>query len=633
VKRILKWGERALLIASLLGIGYYFFFGTPTPISYQTEAVASGDIEQIISVNGTVGSDNKIQLRFQKTGKVEQIKTSVGQKVKKGDVLAVIDSDMLALSVQNAKSAYDMAVADLNVRYAGPTEQEIKISEKNIEEARIILEGSLMKPEDTAASNEEKIKKAELDLEKSQLALENAQSQYDIAVSSGNTTGTKSTKALVDLYENANTEISASLDTLTNAITNADSVMGMSTKGLNIQYAGLLSAKNPTFKVQAENFFPQANFLTEQAKASYAQIEKPLKDEETTKLLLSNVESALLMAKNLSDSVANSLDNTITDYRFSQSDLDLLKTKIIADQNNITARLTQIRTLRQAIDNASLDIFSTSDSVDANIQSALSLLEQSKKTLEISKRTLADLKIQNRLSQTSSSTEVALNQIRLEQLQANHAKLVAKPRSIDTASLRARVSQANTEYKRALKELENAKIIAPSDGVITEINLKEGEITMGTENAMVMLVDSLRIKANIAETDITKIALDNAVSITLDAFPPDQIFSGKVVEISPAETIIQGVIYYEVNILFNDHDQQIKSGMTANLDILSSKKENVLKISSEALQYDGNTPFVYVLHNNQKERRNIEVGIMGETEVEVISGISEQEDIVLYEKQ
>ena len=632
VKRILKWGERLLLIASLLGLGYYFFFGSPKPVSYQTEAVSIGDLEQIISVNGTVGVDDKVQLRFQKSGKVQHIPVKVGQKVKKGDTVAFLDSDIQKFTVQNAKSAYDMAVADLNVRYAGPTDEEIKISEKNIEEAKIVLEGSLGNPEDIASSNREKLKKAELDLEKSRIALENAQSQYDIAVSSGGTTGTKSTKVLADVYEDAKTEVIASFDAVTNAITNANTVMGITDKGLTIDYAGLLSAKNPLFKVQVENLFPQANSLKDQAKSSYEQMGINW-NEETTTALLAQTESALLTTKKLSDAVTSALDNTITDYNFSQSELDLLKTKITADQAALTSRLTQIRALGQAMESASLDIVSTGDSVDANVQSAFSTLEQAKKTLEISERALADLKIQNKLSQSSSSTEVALNRIRLEQLEANHEKLLAKPRSVDTAALRARISQADIEYKRALKDLENTKIIAPADGIVTEVTLKEGETATGAENAIVMMVDSLRIKANVAETDISKISLGNMVSITLDAFSFERVFSGSVVEINPAETIVQGVIYYEITVLLEENDPQIKSGMTANLDILTSKKEHVLKISSEALQYDGNTPFVYVLQNNtQKERREITVGLLGETEVEVLSGVSEGESVVLYEK-
>ena len=70
----------------------------------------------------------------------------------------------------------------------------------------------------------------------------------------------------------------------------------------------------------------------------------------------------------------------------------------------------------------------------------------------------------------------------------------------------------------------------------------------------------------IPETDIGKVAMGDAVSMTLDAFS-GETFTGTVFYIDPAETILQGVVDYKVKVSFNKPDTRLKSGLTANLDI------------------------------------------------------------------
>jgi HlyD family secretion protein len=125
----------------------------------------------------------------------------------------------------------------------------------------------------------------------------------------------------------------------------------------------------------------------------------------------------------------------------------------------------------------------------------------------------------------------------------------------------------------------------------------------------------------------------NPAEIQLDAFASDVVFEGKISEIDPAETVIQGVIYYEGVIDFENEDERIKSGMTSDIEILSAEKEEVLVLSPEAIQYEGDQPFVFTLENGEKKRKNIDTGIEGERYVEIESGIEEGEEVVLYEKE
>ncbi|MBU1151755.1 hypothetical protein KJ632_02915, partial [Patescibacteria group bacterium] len=131
---------------------------------------------------------------------------------------------------------------------------------------------------------------------------------------------------------------------------------------------------------------------------------------------------------------------------------------------------------------------------------------------------------------------------------------------------------------------------------------------------------------------------------TLDAFPLDVIFNGHVLSVNPAETVINGVIYYEAIILLDEpaegdplYEQykQIKSGMTANLDILSAQAMGVLTIPPQALHYEGVETFVFVpgqAEGNGREKRIVKTGLEGEDLIEILSGLEEGQEIVLYEK-
>jgi len=98
-------------------------------------------------------------------------------------------------------------------------------------------------------------------------------------------------------------------------------------------------------------------------------------------------------------------------------------------------------------------------------------------------------------------------------------------------------------------------------------------------NAAVISVLSnakFEIEANVSENEIAEVSLADPVAITLDVLGPSEKFSGRIIKIDPAETIVSGVVYYKVTSVFDVEDVKIKSGMTANLDIQTDKKENVL---------------------------------------------------------
>lgn len=103
LRKYLKWV--ILVIVLILGVVYYSFFRKKDDgIKYLTETVKRSDISQTIVASGTVRSNNRVEVGAQVSGKITKINVVLGQEVKKGDLIATIDSLTQNNNLDEAKS-------------------------------------------------------------------------------------------------------------------------------------------------------------------------------------------------------------------------------------------------------------------------------------------------------------------------------------------------------------------------------------------------------------------------------------------------------------------------------------------------------------------------------------------------
>ncbi len=136
------------------------------------------------------------------------------------------------------------------------------------------------------------------------------------------------------------------------------------------------------------------------------------------------------------------------------------------------------------------------------------------------------------------------------------------------------------------------------------------------------------MNAGVSETDVGKIIVGNEVIMTLDAFP-NETFGGKVFYVAPAETNVQGVISYQVKISFSGPDSRLKSGLTANIDIKTRSKDNILILPQYAILQNDSGTFVETLVDNAIVQNPVTLGISDQkSNVEIISGVTEGEQVL-----
>lgn len=240
-------------------------------------------------------------------------------------------------------------------------------------------------------------------------------------------------------------------------------------------------------------------------------------------------------------------------------------------------------------------------------------------SLQAAKKRLADLEV--------TPDELASAKSNLEQAKSNLAKLNAPASETDIAIQHAAVTQAEQQLKQAQLNLEHATLQAPFAGVITNVNIVPGSSSGGA--AMTLLDrDPLHVELRLSENDVVQAALGQTVKLSIDSIG-DWNANGQVTYISPVSSVSNGVVTYQVRVDFADTDPRVKVGMTSNVDIITSQKENVLLVPNSALLPQGSKRIVQILDAAGKRQDvPVEIGISDGAHTEIVSGVSEGQEIL-----
>jgi HlyD family secretion protein len=216
----------------------------------------------------------------------------------------------------------------------------------------------------------------------------------------------------------------------------------------------------------------------------------------------------------------------------------------------------------------------------------------------------------------------------------------APARPEDIAAAQAQVISAQGQVHLAEANLSNTVIVAPTDGTITEIDVKLGELATAAKEAMKLLnVSELHTEAQVSEADIASVAVGQDVDMTFDALGPDRHFTGKILTVNPASTLVSGVVNYKVTGSLENAPEiisQIKPGMTANMTILVASSSDVLVTPSSSIINRDGKKYVRIIDDPKTKtyhEAEITTGLEADGGlVEVTSGLSEGEDVVTYIK-
>lgn len=301
-----------------------------------------------------------------------------------------------------------------------------------------------------------------------------------------------------------------------------------------------------------------------------------------------------------------------------QSQLGAASSDTTALDAQITTEVAYLATLRSLLSNVSqtLDAAPTLSAATlatyrANVTTGLAEVNAAAKNLNTIAQTIA-----------SQKATVAQAQAQLSLKQAG-----STPQ--DIAAQAAQVEQAQASVASAEANVENAEILAPISGTITQQDAKVGQqATPGTPLVSIIAQGGFEVDAGVYETDIGKVAMGDPVSMTLDAFP-GETFTGAIFYVAPAQTNSGGVITYLTKTSFDKKDPRFKSGLTANLSITTNHKDRALIVPQYAILQNDQGTFVEVLQNGAAAQVPVTLGLQDQDgNVEVLTGVTAGEQVL-----
>ena len=225
---------------------------------------------------------------------------------------------------------------------------------------------------------------------------------------------------------------------------------------------------------------------------------------------------------------------------------------------------------------------------------------------------------------------------RIEEVLVNEGDKVKKGKTLAWISSNERAAlldavrlQGAAEIKKWENLYKATPVIAPISGTIILRSVEAGQSFASTDSIFTM-ADRLAVKANVDETDIAQVKINQKAVITLDAYPNNPI-EGKVTHLAYDATLTNNVTTYEVDVIPNEIPDFMRSGMTSNVSIEVDGKKDVLIIPKSTLVSDEEGTGVLTKNGEKKTMAPIQTGLDDGKFIEVVSGLNENDIVYLKE--
>lgn len=205
----------------------------------------------------------------------------------------------------------------------------------------------------------------------------------------------------------------------------------------------------------------------------------------------------------------------------------------------------------------------------------------------------------------------------------------------------AQLDQAEATLASAELDLGYTTIYSPVNGIVVSRNVDVGQTVVASFQTPTLFVIAqdltrMQVNANVSESDIGGVAEGKSASFRVDAYPK-QFFEGIVTQVRNAPINIQNVVTYDVVITVDNRELKLKPGMTANVTIVTARKEDPLRVPNGALRFrmpnvpvDRKLAQVWVLDDTAAPRQaTLTTGIADSLFTEVVEGPLQEGDRVI----
>ena len=588
----------------------------------QVVTLTKGNLTNSVSEKGKVVPSNSVEVFSEKTLPVTEVNVKVGDQVKKGDVIAKLDSSSLEQQLKARKAQKEATDKNVSAQISAAKKRlseavNGKKSGKN--SAIVAAETSLTQAMDQylAAQKSYDDFKRSIDERYNQAIVAERNTRENLAYQE-EATDLKYKQLQDDMDKNRNKiaenralaiNSSRQKNNLQNQLDNAKRYLteiGIEISEKQSQIAekqgqismpsGGKTADGNKSPEPVNNTSYNGNKNTDSDK-----INNDIKKlKEDIKNLTRNQNELEIEVNRISEELANA-----------KADEQKYESEADAIEKELEAQTKQVDSTKLEVDKAKEDIYADADKVlkaqksrDDELKTLAQNLDTAKNNYENAKKNLESTKtqVENEISGLSDNLKTAK----------------ASANNLDSV-----------EIENLTEELEKVMIKAPADGTITEVNAKEGQVPTAAL-AKIETVESLRIESQIKEYDKNSISVGTQVEITSDSIV-GEVYKGKVISIDPVpmeasqENKTGEVLYKTVIEIEEGQEEKFSPGMSLRVKYIISEEKDTFKVPSEAIfDRDGKS---YVLALKEASKGNYQI-----EKVEVTRGLESDAETAIKSK-
>ncbi len=570
-----------IIVVAIAAVGFWGYSSLhpkAAPVALSTVTVSRGDVSSTVSSSGTVISPSDIALAPTTAGTLAKINVKVGDSVRAGEVLAMMDTTSLKSAFAQAKASLVQAQANLTsakTTAAATTELQLQSDEAAVTTAEnnLAYQQELIAASQATDTTNVTTAQSNLDYQQTLISASEATDNQTVATALTKLKNDQATTAQnLTIYQ-------SSVDTAKNNLANAQLTFN--------DYSGLYSPNGITL-----SYCATINTINQNCTTLVA-------DNNAVVSAQTAYNNALITQQ---QNIAKDAQTITADE---QSYNDAQATAALNIKKNVQSLATYQQSYADAQATAALNI-------KKNAQTLLS----AQQSITSAQNTLKLYKLQNNSSTTS--TTIAVDEAQVSVADSNY---ITAQKNLKGASVVAPVSGKVASISNSLVGSTISPSTTPSNG------------TTGATGFIVLTdVGGLQVTAGFSESDVAKIAVGQSASMAFTALP-NAAGDARVSNVALLPTTSSGATTYSVTFQLTGKVDGLKPGMTATATVIVADSPNAISVTSRAVTTRGTRSTVNVVttvNGKQVETpTNVLVGIVGDSADEILSGLKVGQKVAL----
>lgn len=629
-----------LWIIITIWIYYYYFMDILTDeiINKETfEIVKLWDIKKSISVSWTAKLVDEQSIKFTQVWKIVKVNFNEGDKIMKWQIIAELNKTEWLYKVEDANIALSNSKVKFDQLYE-IDESKILNTEKNIESTKNSIISAKKELIQLMISNKNSIDdtKKYIDILKIEYfntlkSLEDEKKDLELFKLEQEDSLSSSKNDLNNNIKKIEDNITLYFINSENIIEEIDYILWVTenNKQLNDSYNIYLSAKNSTYKSDAKNSFLKVLDLynsVKEKKDSYS-----VWDTKNLKILINDF---LVLFEELyitTDLTYKVFGSGIENKNFTQSEINSKKSSISSFRSSILSKITTINSNIDSLNNLiDIDLIIASNELalkkkeDAIVSTKLSIEKKKNDLITIANSYISTQKSDD-LKVEDNRQSIELLEKTLEIYIMDLEKLKEWPTIENIKLAKNNIKQEEIKVQNAIDDLINYELEAPFNWIVRKIDFQVWDNIDSNSDKYIYIEnpDLLEIIIMLDQIDIVNVKVWDKALIKFDAYRNIQVdWKISLIDITP---IIQSwVVSFEVKIIITDKtfDKKILSWMTADIEIITEEKNNIILVSTVAIKEKYWNKYVIVDNNWTRNEVEITTGLISWWKTEILTWLN-----------